>query len=110
MQVTYKTISSYEYDVASGIYKKVDKEVEDTSASNQSFSDILESSDKAEQSSSKSSFEATAGESSYALNSSMYAYRFRQNEDTFSLKANESSNNNASSDENSLLNDILKAL
>lgn len=41
MQVNYRTISSYEYDSVSGVFKEVDKEVEDTSGSNSSFMDML---------------------------------------------------------------------
>lgn len=42
MQVSYKTISSYEYDAISGQYKQVDKQVEDySSTSDSDFMDIL---------------------------------------------------------------------
>ena len=48
MQVNYKTISSVEYDVLSGTYKKVDKEVEDNSGT--SFSQLLNGASQEEQS------------------------------------------------------------
>ena len=49
MQVNYKTISSLEFDVLSGSYKKVEKQVEDTSSS--SFSSLLEASSSTDNSS-----------------------------------------------------------
>ena len=48
MQVNYKTISSLEFDVLSGSYKKVEKQVEDGSSS---FSSLLEASSSTDNSS-----------------------------------------------------------
>lgn len=84
MQVSYKTISSYEYDAISGQYKQVDKQVEDySSTSDSDFMDILS---KLEENSGISSTEenlqnntqsSNSNSSQYAQMSSMYAYRFR---------------------------------
>lgn len=93
MQVNYRTISSYEYDSVSGVFKEVDKEVEDTSGSNSSFMDMLsgveqeESDMSVEQSNSNNSSANSTNQSPYANMSSAYAYRFRQNEEETSLKA-----------------------
>ncbi|EPU0101674.1 hypothetical protein ACVT30_001938, partial [Campylobacter coli] len=101
MQVSYKTISSYEYDAISGQYKQVDKQVEDySSTSDSDFMDILS---KLEENSGISSTEenlqnntqsSNSNSSQYAQMSSMYAYRFRQNEGELSLKAQSASVHN----------------
>lgn len=108
MQVNYKTISSYEYDSVSGVFKKVDKEVEDTSGS--SFMDMLggveqEESDAVEQSSSSNSSANSANQSSYANMSNIYAYRFRQNTDELSLKAEQQTNQ-----KDAMLNNLLNTI
>lgn len=125
MQVSYKTISSYEYDVISGQYKQVDKQVEDySSTSNSDFMDILS---KLEENSGISSTEenlqnntqsSNSNSSQYAQMSSMYAYRFRQNEGELSLKAQSASvhndllnqNANGQNKDSSLLGDLLNAI
>ncbi|EIN8681514.1 hypothetical protein LO890_001343 [Campylobacter coli] len=125
MQVSYKTISSYEYDAISGQYKQVDKQVEDySSTSDSDFMDILS---KLEENSGISSTEenlqnntqsSNSNSSQYAQMSSMYAYRFRQNEGEFSLKAQSASvhndllnqNANGQNKDSSLLGDLLNAI
>lgn len=125
MQVSYKTISSYEYDAISGQYKQVDKQVEDySSTSDSDFMDILS---KLEENSGISSTEenlqnntqsSNSNSSQYAQMSSMYAYRFRQNESELSLKAQSASvhndllnqNANGQNKDSSLLGDLLNAI
>ncbi|EOZ2161206.1 hypothetical protein ACQQJ8_001691 [Campylobacter coli] len=125
MQVSYKTISSYEYDAISGQYKQVDKQVEDySSTSDSDFIDILS---KLEENSSTSGAEenlqnntqgSNSNSSQYAQMSSMYAYRFRQNEGELSLKAQSASvhndllnqNTNGQNKDSSLLGDLLNAI
>ncbi len=125
MQVNYRTISSYEYDAISGQYKQVDKQVEDySSTSDSDFMDILS---KLEENSGTSSAEenlqnntqsSNSNSSQYAQMSSMYAYRFRQNESELSLKAQSASvhndllnqNANGQNKDSSLLGDLLNAI
>ncbi|EAI0653408.1 TPA: hypothetical protein RZK44_001029 [Campylobacter coli] len=125
MQVNYRTISSYEYDAISGQYKQVDKQVEDySSTSDSDFIDILS---KLEENSGASSAEenlqnntqsSNSNSSQYAQMSSMYAYRFRQNEGELSLKAQSASvhndllnqNANGQNKDSSLLGDLLNAI
>ena len=125
MQVSYKTISSYEYDAISGQYKQVDKQLEDySSTSDSDFMDILS---KLEENSGISSTEenlqnntqsSNSNSSQYAQMSSMYAYRFRQNEGELSLKAQSASvhndllnqNANGQNKDSSLLGDLLNAI
>ncbi|EAC1312604.1 hypothetical protein LSE36_001388 [Campylobacter coli] len=125
MQVSYKTISSYEYDAISGQYKQVDKQVEDySSTSDSDFMDILS---KLEENSGISSTEenlqnntqsSNSNSSQYAQMSSMYAYRFRQNEGELSLKTQSVSvhndllnqNANGQNKDSSLLGDLLNAI
>ncbi|HEB9337643.1 TPA: hypothetical protein RZK48_000616 [Campylobacter coli] len=125
MQVNYRTISSYEYDAISGQYKQVDKQVEDySSTSDSDFIDILS---KLEENSGTSSAEenlqnntqsSNSNSSQYAQMSSMYAYRFRQNEGELSLKAQSASvhndllnqNTNGQNKDSSLLGDLLNAI
>ena len=125
MQVSYKTIISYEYDAISGQYKQVDKQVEDySSTSDSDFMDILS---KLEENSGISSTEenlqnntqsSNSNSSQYAQMSSMYAYRFRQNEGELSLKAQSASvhndllnqNANGQNKDSSLLGDLLNAI
>lgn len=125
MQVSYKTISSYEYDAISGQYKQVDKQVEDySSTSDSDFMDILS---KLEENSGISSTEenlqnntqsSNSNSSQYAQMSSMYAYRFRQNEGELSLKDQSASvhndllnqNANGQNKDSSLLGDLLNAI
>ncbi|EJV8910796.1 hypothetical protein N7682_001249 [Campylobacter coli] len=125
MQVSYKTVSSYEYDAISGQYKQVDKQVEDySSTSDSDFMDILS---KLEENSGTSSTEenlqnntqsSNSNSSQYAQMSSMYAYRFRQNEGELSFKAQSASvhndllnqNANGQNKDSSLLGDLLNAI
>ncbi|EKA0235899.1 hypothetical protein OJ892_001074 [Campylobacter coli] len=125
MQVNYRTISSYEYDAISGQYKQVDKQVEDySSTSDSDFIDILS---KLEENSGISSTEenlqnntqsSNSNFSQYAQMSSMYAYRFRQNEGELSLKTQSVSvhndllnqNANGQNKDSSLLGDLLNTI
>lgn len=128
MQVNYRTIGSYEYDAISGQYKQVDKQVEDySSTSNSDFTDILgklggddfgsSNSEQTLQNNTQSS-NFNQMPSQYAQMSSVYAYRFRQNEGELSLKAQSASvhndllnqNANGQNKENNLLNDLLSAI
>lgn len=111
MQTNFKIISSYEYDVSSGVYKQVNKEVEDFSSSDQqSFMDMLSNeSDQKQQTSLETQNEIPPEKnstiSSYALNSNLYSYRFRQNE---SLQMqSQSSNQNEQNTQNKVLNELL---
>ncbi|MFQ6342385.1 hypothetical protein [Campylobacter sp. VTCC 70190] len=127
MQVNYRTISSYEYDAISGQYKQVDKQLEDYSSSEDSdFLSVLNKMDENANASenalnSSSSFQNNAQNSSssaYAGMSSVYAYRFRQNEGELSMKAQSATIHNdlngqgvnEQSKNNTLLNDLLKAI
>ncbi|ECR3050300.1 hypothetical protein F1O50_06495 [Campylobacter coli] len=125
MQVNYRTISSYEYDAISGQYKQVDKQVEDySSTSDSDFIDILskleENSDtsSAEENLQNNTQSSNSNSSQYAQMSSMYAYRFRQNEGELSLKAQSVSvhndllnqNANGQNKDSSLLGDLLNAI
>lgn len=110
MQTNFKIISSYEYDVSSGVYKQVNKEVEDFFSNNQSFMDMLSNeSDQKQQTSLETQNKITPEKdstiSSYALNSNLYSYRFRQNE---SLQMqSQSSNQNEQNAQNKVLNELL---
>lgn len=110
MQTNFKIISSYEYDVSSGVYKQVNKEVEDFFSNDQSFMDMLSNeSDQKQQASLETQNKITPEKdstiSSYALNSNLYSYRFRQNE---SLQMqSQSSNQNAQNAQNKVLNELL---
>lgn len=110
MQTNFKIISSYEYDVSSGVYKQVNKEVEDFFSNDQSFMDMLSNeSDQKQQTSLETQNKITPEKdstiSSYALNSNLYSYRFRQNE---SLQMqSQSSNQNAQNAQNKVLNELL---
>ncbi|EAH6859970.1 hypothetical protein K7E43_001566 [Campylobacter coli] len=125
MQVSYKTISSYEYDAISGQYKQVDKQVEDySSTSNSDFMDILSKLEEnsgissTEENSQNNTQSSSSNSSQYAQMSSMYAYRFRQNEGELSLKAQSASvhndllnqNANGQNKDSSLLGDLLNAI
>ncbi|MGH2267414.1 hypothetical protein [Campylobacter taeniopygiae] len=118
MQVSYKTISSYEYDAISGQYKKVDKEVEDYS-SNSDFTSLLDRLGENENSQNLDSKinneNSNHSLSTYAQNSNVYAYRFRQNEGDLSLRSQSASVHNDLLNQNeqknsSLLNDLLSAI
>lgn len=122
MQVTYRTISSYEYDVASGVYKKVDKEIEDTSGSSQNFMDMFsnfgeevqDSTSKANENNFQNLSSQNQG-SFYAGMSHVYAYRFRQNENEASLKTQNATiqNEQFAQEQNKkggILNDLLNSL
>ncbi|TEY00499.1 hypothetical protein [Campylobacter sp. US33a] len=111
MQVTYKTISSYEYDVQSGIFKKVDKEVEDASGSKQSFMDMVLANQENENDVFKESFVSSNQnsfntDSAYASKANLYAYKFKQDQGIQS----EEVGTQTSSKHSSMLNDILNAL
>ncbi|MBT0864364.1 hypothetical protein KJQ68_04755 [Campylobacter coli] len=125
MQVNYRTISSYEYDAISGQYKQVDKQVEDySSTSDSDFIDILSrleensGTSNAEENLQNNTQSSNSNSSQYAQMSSMYAYRFRQNEGELSLKAQSASvhndllnqNANGQNKDSSLLGDLLNAI
>ncbi|ECR1978365.1 hypothetical protein F0O61_04985 [Campylobacter coli] len=125
MQVSYKTISSYEYDAISGQYKQVDKQVEDySSTSDSDFMDILSKLEEnsgifsTEENLQNNTQSSNSNSSQYAQMSSMYAYRFRQNEGELSLKAQSASvhndllnqNANGQNKDSSLLGDLLNAI
>lgn len=114
MQVNYKTISSLEFDVLSGSYKQVEKQVEDTSSS--SFSSLLEASSSTDNSSDPYSLSGknyasepdimaslSFGGDSPSKNSfsndfstSLQAYKFRQDEQNILNKKEEGSSTNKS--------------
>ncbi|TQR31275.1 hypothetical protein DMB92_06175 [Campylobacter sp. MIT 99-7217] len=105
MQVNYKTISSMEFDVLSGTYKKVDKEVEDTSGA--LFANLFEAG-KEEKTEAKEALQTSSNTASSSSNSlfdnlasNVQTLRFRQNENEV-LKAQEELKN---ADSN--LNDLL---
>lgn len=96
MQVNYKTISVLEFDVLTGTYKNVEKEVEDTSGSaiDNSFFELLTGANEGDEG--KNSY-SPSSESAFDLNeplqassitepvndnltSNFYALRFRQDE------------------------------
>lgn len=113
MQVNYKTISSLEFDVLSGSYKKVEKQVEDGSSS---FSSLLEASSSTDNSSDPYSLSGknyasepdimaslSFGGDSPSKNSfsndfstSLQAYKFRQDEQNILNKKEEGSSTNKS--------------
>lgn len=130
MQVSYKTVSSLEFDVLTGSYKQVDKQVEDTSGgfADNAFYELLmglnESDGKGAyemgddsafkmsepleaKSLSVSNDEQLSRLSLADLNSNLYSLRFGQNE---SLKAMEAGKNNAEQIKNNLFSDLLAAL
>lgn len=132
MQVSYKTVSSLEFDVLTGSYKQVDKQVEDTSGgfADNAFYELLmglnesDGSKSAYEMGDDSSFkmsepleakslsvsndEQLSSRLSLAdLNSNLYSLRFGQNE---SLKAMEAGKNNAEQIKNNLFSDLLAAL
>lgn len=124
MQVNYKTISAMEFDVLTGTYKQVDKQVEDTSGAftdNAFFELLMGANDGQGQGDSgytsntdtafdmsaplKDSFSAEPLDDS--ANSSLYAFRFRQND---SLRTMEAGQNGAEQLKNNLFSDLLAAL
>lgn len=132
MQVSYKTVSSLEFDVLTGSYKQVDKQVEDTSGgfADNAFYELLMGLNESDgskgayeigddsafkmsepleaKSLSVSNDEQLSSRLSLAdLNSNLYSLRFGQNE---SLKAMEAGKNNAEQIKNNLFSDLLAAL
>lgn len=124
MQVNYKTISAMEFDVLTGTYKQVDKQVEDTSGAftdNAFFELLMGANDGQGQGDSgytsnadtafdmsaplKDSFSAEPLDDS--ANSNLYALRFRQND---SLRTMELGQNGAEQLKNNLFSDLLAAL
>lgn len=121
MQVNYKTVSSLEYDVLTGTYKKVDKEVEDTSGgfTDNAFFELLMGSsgmdnqnayspnaDSAFDMSSPLQETSNAELSSDSLTSNLYSLRFRQDEDLKIMDGQKS----AQQIKNNLMSDLLAAL
>ena len=124
MQINYKTISSLEFDVLSGTYKNVEQQVEDEN----SFSSLLDTAAQADAGddpfSLKASTQASGGadtllqgasssqtsDFSSDFQTSLYAYRFKQNEENL-LQAKEQSLN-ASNEKNNqnLMNDLLSSI
>lgn len=131
MQVSYKTVSSLEFDVLTGSYKQVDKQVEDTSGgfADNAFYELLMGLNESDgskgayemgddsafkmsepleaKSLSVSNDEQLSRLSLADLNSNLYSLRFGQNE---SLKAMEAGKNNAEQIKNNLFSDLLAAL
>lgn len=124
MQIAYKTISSVEFDVLSGTYKTVQKQVEDENSfsslldSSTSTSDALSLKADGDKSSAKTNslFDFAGSDTSSTsefgsdFQTSLYAYRFRQNENEL-LQAKES--NQASLNEtksSNVMNDLLSSL
>lgn len=113
MQVSYKTISSLEFDVLSGTYKQVDKQIEDESASafaalleagnssDESGSEVLDFGEALQNANSQNSQSSSSFKSDFT--SSLYAYRFRQNEA-------ELLNSQVKQDNSTNANDLLKSL
>lgn len=123
MQVNYKTISSMEFDIFTGTYKEVDKQVEDTSGAftENAFYDVLMGIDEGKEQEKggysasvdtafdmnaplQDSFSAQPLENS--LNSSL-SLRFRQDE---GLRTMEAGQNSAQQIKNNLFSDLLAAL
>lgn len=114
MQGIYKTISSLEFDVLSGTYKQVDKQVQDESASvfvtllearmsDESGGEVLEFGEALQSSSSQNSQSTNTPSFKSDFTSSLYAYRFRQNEaELLNLQTKQDNATNA--------NDLLKGL
>lgn len=123
MQVNYKTISSLEFDVLSGTYKKVEKQVEDDSA----FSSLLdtasgggdepfslkasgaEASTEASANDLLKGFSSAKSDFSSDFQTSLYNYRFRQNEESL-LQAKEQGSSANEKNNANLMNDLLSAL
>lgn len=111
MQVNYKTISSFEFDALSGTYKKVNKEVEDTSASSVDFESLLSAGGEAEKNTdllskiSNGINNLSANNPSQGvfdnMSSNIFAYKFRQNESEL-IKAAETKANNEKGDTNAI--------
>ena len=124
MQVNYKTVSSMEFDVFTGTYKQVDKEVEDSSGgfADNAFYDLLMGVNDG-QDQGKSGYTASADtafdmnaplQDSFsaeptdnALNSNFYSLRFRQDE---GLRTIEAGQNSAEQLKSNLFSDLLAAL
>lgn len=123
MQVNYKTISSMEFDIFTGTYKEVDKQVEDTSGAftENAFYDVLMGIDEGKEqekggysASVDTAFDMNAPlQDSFStqplensLNSSL-SLRFRQDE---GLRTMEAGQNSAQQIKNNLFSDLLAAL
>ncbi len=124
MQVNYKTISSMEFDIFTGTYKQVDKQVEDTSGAftDNAFFELLmgaqdgQGQDKGGYTTSadtafdmnaplQDSFSAEPLDN--ATNSNLYSLRFRQDE---GLRTMEVGQNGAEQLKSNLFSDLLAAL
>ena len=113
MQANYKTISSMEFDVLSGTYKKVDKQVEDESA--WLFSRLINSGTEQEQSNlSKlstdiSSFNISDQNFNDSFNTTLQNFRFRQSENVF-LKTQSPVNQTQDEQKQNLTADLLSMI
>lgn len=123
MQVNYKTISSMEFDIFTGTYKEVDKQVEDTSGAftENAFYDVLMGIDEGKEQE-KGGYSASVDTAfdmnaplqdslsaqplENSLNSSL-SLRFRQDD---GLRTMEAGQNNAQQIKNNLFSDLLAAL
>ena len=123
MQVNYKTISSMEFDIFTGTYKEVDKQVEDTSGAftENAFYDVLMGIDEGKEQE-KGGYSASVDTAfdmnaplqdslsaqplENSLNSSL-SLRFRQDE---GLRTMEAGQNSAQQIKNNLFSDLLAAL
>ncbi|NDJ27239.1 hypothetical protein DMB95_09180 [Campylobacter sp. MIT 12-8780] len=113
MQVNYKTISSMEFDVLSGTYKKVDKQVEDESAS--LFSQLInndaeqEQNDLSKLSTDISGFNTSDQSFNDSFNTALQSFRFRQSENEF-LKTQSPVNQTQDEQKQNLTADLLSML
>lgn len=114
MQVNDKSVSSLEYDVLTGTYKKVDKEDNSGGFIDNAFFELLMASNETEGQNAYSSDdmsqtlqEASNVElSSDKLSANLYSLRFKQDEDLRLIEGQKS----AQQIKNSLMSDLLSAL
>ena len=131
MQVSYKTVTSLEFDILTGSYKQVEKQVEDTSGgfADNAFYELLmglnggDSSANAYEMGDESAFKLNEGLSAKgeqvqnaelmgqnSLNESLYALRFREDEGDL-LRAKEAfSMPNGEQIKGDLMSELLSAL
>lgn len=114
VQVNDKSVSSLEYDVLTGTYKKVDKEDNSDGFIDNAFFELLMASTETDRQNAYSSDdmsqtlqEASSIElSSDKLSANLYSLRFKQDEDLMLIEGQKS----AQQIKNSLMSDLLSAL
>lgn len=114
VQVNDKSVSSLEYDVLTGTYKKVDKEDNSDGFIDNAFFELLMASTETDRQNAYSSDdmsqtlqEASSIElSSDKLSANLYSLRFKQDEDLRLIEGQKS----AQQIKNSLMSDLLSAL